>query len=155
MIRLLFETYLDTPIGELGLLADDTNLLEISFKGLKGLSIRGKSKKERFKLEIEQLDQYFSEKRKSFTISTQIVGTDFQKKVFKTMRNIKYGEVLTYKELAEKAGHPKAYRAAGSTCGANRIPIVIPCHRVVSSSGLGGFGGGLRRKKFLLNLESN
>ena len=155
MIRLLFETYLDTPIGELGLLADDTNLLEISFKGLKGLSIRGKSKKERFKLEIEQLDQYFSEKTKSFTISTQIVGTDFQKKVFKTIRNIKYGEVLTYKELAEKAGHPKAYRAAGSTCGANRIPIVIPCHRVVSSSGLGGFGGGLRRKKFLLNLESN
>ena len=155
MIRLLFETYLDTPIGELGLLADDTNLLEISFKGLKGLSIRGKSKKERFKLEIEQLDQYFSEKRKSFTISTQIVGTDFQKKVFKTMRNIKYGEVLTYKELAEKAGHPKAYRAVGSTCAANRIPIVIPCHRVVSSSGLGGFGGGLRRKKFLLNLESN
>jgi len=155
VIRLLFETYLDTPIGELGLLADDTNLLEISFKGLKGLSIRGKSKKERFKLEIEQLDQYFSEKRKSFTISTQIVGTDFQKKVFKTMRNIKYGEVLTYKELAEKAGHPKAYRAVGSTCAANRIPIVIPCHRVVSSSGLGGFGGGLRRKKFLLNLESN
>ena len=71
------------------------------------------------------------------------------------MKNIKYGNVLTYKELAEKAGHPKAYRAVGSTCGANRIPIVIPCHRVVSSSGLGGFGGGLRRKKFLLNLESN
>ena len=155
MIRLLFETNLDTAIGELGLLADDKNLLEISFKGLKGLSIRGKSEKERFKLEIEQLDQYFSEKRKSFTISTQIIGTDFQKKVFKTMRNIKYGEVLTYKELAEKAGHPKAYRAVGSTCRANRIPIVIPCHRVVSSSGLGGFGGGLRRKKFLLNLESN
>ena len=155
MIRLLYEASLNTPIGELGLLADDTNLLEISFKGLKGLSVRGKLEKERFKLEIEQLDQYFSEKRKSFTISTCIEGTDFQKKVFKNMRNIKYGEVLTYKELAEKAGHPKAYRAAGSTCGANRIPIVIPCHRVVSSSGLGGFGGGLRRKKFLLNLESN
>ena len=61
MIRLLFETNLDTPIGELGLLADDKNLLEISFKGLKGLSIRGKTEKERFKLEIEQLDQYFSE----------------------------------------------------------------------------------------------
>ncbi len=71
------------------------------------------------------------------------------------MRNIQYGEVLTYKELAEKAGYRRAYRAVGSTCGANRIPIVIPCHRVVSSSGLGGFGGGLRRKKFLLNLESN
>ena len=155
MIRLLFETSLDTPIGELGLLADDTNLLEISFEGLRGLSIRGKSEKERFKLEIEQLDQYFLEKRKSFTISIRIEGTDFQKKIFKNMKNIKYGNVLTYKELAEKAGHPKAYRAVGSTCGANRIPIVIPCHRVVSSSGLGGFGGGLRRKKFLLNLESN
>ena len=155
MIRLLFETNLDTPIGELRLLADDTNLLEISFKGLKGLSIRGKSKKERFKLEIEQLDQYFSEKRKSFTINTCIEGTDFQKEVFKNMRDIKYGDVLTYKELAEKAGHPKAYRAVGSACGTNRIPIVIPCLRVVSSSGLGGFGGGLRRKKFLLNLESN
>ena len=155
MIRLLFETSLDTPIGELGLLADDTNLLEISFEGLRGLSIRGKSEKERFKLEIKQLDQYFSEKRKSFTISIRIEGTDFQKKIFKNMKNIKYGNVLTYKELAEKTGHPKAYRAVGSTCGANRIPIVIPCHRVVSSSGLGGFGGGLRRKKFLLNLESN
>lgn len=155
MIRLLFETSLDTPIGELGLLADDTNLLEISFEGLRGLSIRGKSEKERFKLEIEQLDQYFSEERKSFTISIRIEGTDFQKKIFKNMKNIKYGNVLTYKELAKKAGHPKAYRAVGSTCGANRIPIVIPCHRVVSSSGLGGFGGGLRRKKFLLNLESN
>ena len=155
MIRLLFETNLDTPVGELGLLADDKNLLEISLKGLKGLSIRGKSEKERFKLEREQLDQYFSEKRKFFTINTCIKGTDFQKDVFKNMRSIKYGEVLTYKELAEKAGHPKAYRAAGSTCGANRIPIVIPCHRGVSSSGLGGFGGGLRRKKFLLNLESN
>ena len=155
MIRLLFETSLDTPIGELGLLADDTNLLEISFNGLRGLSVRGKSEKERFKLEIEQLDQYFLEERKSFTISIRIEGTDFQKKIFKNMKNIKYGNVLTYKELAEKAGHPKAYRAVGSTCGANRIPIVIPCHRVVSSSGLGGFGGGLRRKKFLLNLESN
>ena len=108
MIRLFFETNLDTPIGELGLLADDTNLLEISFKGLRGLSVRGKSDIERFKLEIEQLDQYFSEKRKSFTINTCIEGTDFQKKVFKNMRNIKYGEVLTYKELAEKVGPPKA-----------------------------------------------
>ena len=96
MIRLFFETNLDTPIGELGLLADDTNLLEISFKGLKGLSIRGKSEKERFKLEIEQLDQYFSEKRKSFTISTQIIGTDFQKKVFKTMRNILLNYINCY-----------------------------------------------------------
>jgi len=155
VIRLLYEASLNTPIGSLGLLADDTDLLEISFKGLKGLSFRGKSKKERFELEIDQLEEYFLKKRKSFSIRTRAEGTDFQKKVFKKMANINYGDVLTYKELAEKIGHPKAYRAVGSTCGVNRIPIIIPCHRVISSSGLGGFGGGLRRKKFLLNLESN
>jgi len=155
VIRLLYEASLNTPIGELGLLADNKNLLEISFKGLKGLSRRGKSEKKRFKVEIEQLHEYFQGKRTSFTIKTRIEGTEFQKQVFRHMKKIKYGDVITYKELAEKTGHTRAYRAVGSTCGANKTPIVIPCHRVVSSSGLGGFGGGLRRKKFLLNLESN
>ena len=122
---------------------------------MKGLSLRGKPEKERFKVEIEELTQYFSKKRNSFTFKIQIDGTDFQKSVFNNMKTIKYGKVLTYKELAAKIGKPKAYRAVGSACGANRIPIVIPCHRVVSSTGLGGFGGGLERKKFLLNLESN
>ena len=155
MINLLFETRLNSPIGELGLLADDTYLIEISFMGLKGLSLRGRQEKERFKVEIEELTQYFSKKRDSFTFQIQIGGTDFQKSVFNNMKTIQYGKVLTYKELALKIGKPKAYRAVGNACGANRIPLVIPCHRVVSSSGLGGFGGGIKRKKFLLNLESN
>ena len=152
---MLFETSLNSPLGKLGLLADDTHLIELSLIGLKGLSLRGKSEKERFKVEIEELTQYLSKKRNSFTFKIQIGGTDFQKSVFNSMKTIKYGKVLTYKELAAKIGKPKAYRAVGSACGANRIPIVIPCHRVVSSTGLGGFGGGLERKKFLLNLESN
>ena len=155
MINLLFETSLNSPLGELGLLADDAYLIELSLIGLKGLSLRGKPKKERFKVEIKELTQYFSKKRNSFTFKIQIGGTYFQKLVFKNMKTIKYGKVLTYSELAAKIGKPKAYRAVGSACGANRIPIVIPCHRVVSSTGLGGFGGGLERKKFLLNLESN
>ena len=155
MINLLFETSLNSPLGKLGLLADDAYLIELSLIGLKGLSLRGKPKKERFKVEIEQLNQYFSKKRDSFTFKVKISGTDFQKSVFNNMKSINYGKVLTYKELAEKIGKPKAYRAVGSACGANKIPIVIPCHRVVSSTGLGGFGGGLERKKFLLNLESN
>ena len=155
MIRLIYETGLKTPIGELGLLGDDTNLLELSLNGLKGLSRRGKSKEDRFKVEIKQLNQYFLKRRRTFSIKIHLEGTNFQKEVYIEMINIKYGKVLTYKDLAEKAGHPRAYRAVGSTCGANKIPIVIPCHRVISSSGLGGFGGGLRLKKFLLNLESN
>ena len=152
---MIYETDLKTPIGELGLFGDDTNLLEFSLNGLKGLSRRGKSKEDRFKVEIKQLNQYFLKKRRTFSIKIHLEGTNFQKEVYKEMINIKYGKVLTYKDLAEKAGHPRAYRAVGSTCGANKIPIVIPCHRVISSSGLGGFGGGLRLKKFLLNLESN
>ena len=142
-------------MGQIGLLANDSFLIELSLLGLKGLSSRGKPEKERFKVEIEELTQYFSKKRNSFTFKIQIGGTYFQKLVFKNMKTIKYGKVLTYSELAAKIGKPKAYRAVGSACGANRIPIVIPCHRVVSSTGLGGFGGGLERKKFLLNLESN
>ena len=155
MINLLFETSLNSPLGELGLLAEDNYLIELSLMGLKGLSHRGKLEKERFIVERQELTQYFSKKRDSFTFKIQIGGTDFQKSVFNNMKTIKYGKVLTYKELAKKVGKPKAYRAVGTACGANRIPIVIPCHRVVSSTGLGGFGGGIRRKKFLLNLESN
>ena len=142
-------------MGQIGLLADDSCLIELSLLGLEGLSHRGKPEKERFKVEIEELAQYFSKKRNSFTFKIQIGGTDFQKSVFNNMKTIKYGKVLTYKELAAKIGKPKAYRAVGSACGANRIPIVIPCHRVVSSTGFVGFGGGIRRKKFLLSLESN
>ena len=152
---MLFETSLNSPMGELGLLADDVYLIELSLMGLNGLSLRGKPEKERFKVEIEELTQYFSKKRDSFTLQIQFGGTDFQKSVFNNIKTIKYGKVLTYKELATKIGKPKAYRAVGSACGANKIPIVIPCHRVVSSTGLGGFGGGIRRKKFLLSLESN
>tara|TARA_B100000586_G_scaffold49173_1_gene32653 strand:- start:177 stop:605 length:429 start_codon:yes stop_codon:yes gene_type:complete len=142
-------------MGQIGLLADDSCLIELSLLGLEGLSHRGKPEKDRFKVEVEELTQYFSKKRNSFTFKIQIGGTDFQKSVFNNMKTIKYGKVLTYKELAAKIGKPKAYRAVGSACGANRIPIVIPCHRVVSSTGFGGFGGGIRRKKFLLSLESN
>ena len=96
MINLLFETSLNSPLGELGLLADNTHLIELSLIGLKGLSLRGKSEKERFKVEIEELTQYFSKKRNSFTFKIQIGGTYFQKLVFKNMKTIKYGKVLTY-----------------------------------------------------------
>ena len=142
-------------MGEIGLLADDTYLIELSLMGLKGLSLRGKSEKQRFQLEKEQLSQYFLKKRNHFTFKIRIGGTDFQQSVFESMKQIKYGRVLTYKQLAFKIGRPNAYRAVGSACGANKIPIVIPCHRVVSSTGLGGFSSGIQRKKFLLNLESN
>lgn len=79
--------------------------------------------------------------------------TSFQRKVLREMRKIPYGETSTYGELASKAGHPKAFRAVGSVCAMNPLPIIIPCHRVLSSSGLGGYSGGLEVKKHLLRLE--
>jgi O-6-methylguanine DNA methyltransferase len=81
-------------------------------------------------------------------------GTEFQKRVWNVLSTIPYGKVLTYKEVAEKAGIPKAFRAVGSACGANNLPIIIPCHRVIASNGsLGGFSGGLGLKQYLLQLE--
>ena len=81
-------------------------------------------------------------------------GTVFQKKVWRVLADIQYGKVLTYKEVAKKIGFPGASRAAGSACGKNELPILIPCHRVISSDGsLGGFSGGLRLKRYLLELE--
>ncbi|HLA51290.1 MAG TPA: methylated-DNA--[protein]-cysteine S-methyltransferase [Thermodesulfobacteriota bacterium] len=83
-----------------------------------------------------------------------IDGTDFQKKVWAVLSHIPYGRVLTYKQVAEKIGAPNAFRAVGSACGANELPIIIPCHWVVASKGgLGGFSGGLKLKRFLLRLE--
>ena len=100
MINLLFETSLNSPLGELGLLADDTYLIELSLKGLKGLSLRGKSEKQRFQLEKEQLSQYFLKKRNYFSFRIHVAGTDFQQSVFESMQQIEYGRVLTYKQLA-------------------------------------------------------
>jgi len=81
-------------------------------------------------------------------------GTEFQESVWAELRRIPYGEVIPYAELARRVGRPKAFRAAAQANGANRISIIIPCHRVVNSGGrLGGYGGGLDRKRWLLKLE--
>ena len=81
-------------------------------------------------------------------------GTEFQKAVWNAMQKIPYGETKTYKWIAEKIGRPKAVRAVGNACGANPIPLVIPCHRVVATNGLGGFSSGLNIKKKLLQIEN-
>lgn len=83
-------------------------------------------------------------------------ASDFQKRVYRELMKIKPGQVITYKQLAEKIGHPKAARAVASACARNRLPIFIPCHRVVAShGGMGGYsgGGGIKTKKYLLQLE--
>lgn len=103
---------------------------------------------------FRELDEYFQGKRKTFDIPLRTHGTPFQEKVWAALRAIPYGEVRSYKEVAEAIGHPKAYRAVGMANNANPIFIIVPCHRVIGADGsLTGYGGGLPMKKALLSLE--
>ena len=103
---------------------------------------------------VKQLKEYFAGKRKSFTVPVDPDGTEFQKTVWKSLMTVPYGETRTYKDMAKEIGNDKAFRAVGNANGANPIPIIIPCHRVVASSGkLGGYSAGLFRKIYLLRHE--
>ena len=109
-----------------------------------------------FQKEIKkELLEYFEGKRKEFDIPLEVEGTEFQKKVWTEMAKIPFGETMSYGELAEKIGCPKGARAVGLACNKNKIPIIIPCHRVVGKNGnLIGFAGGLDVKAQLLKLEN-
>ena len=100
-----------------------------------------------------EISEYLNGSRKVFTVPVCPEGTDFQKDVWDALFDIPYGSTATYGDIAEAIGRPKAVRAVGNACGANPIPLIIPCHRVVASSGIGGYGGGLALKRKLLDLE--
>jgi methylated-DNA-[protein]-cysteine S-methyltransferase len=102
-----------------------------------------------------ELDDYFGGRRTAFDLELDLRGLpDFTLRVLQELANVPYGRTATYRELAERAGNPRASRAVGTVMNRNRIPIVLPCHRIVGSSGdLVGYGGGLARKEQLLRLE--
>jgi methylated-DNA-[protein]-cysteine S-methyltransferase len=102
-----------------------------------------------------ELDEYFAGRRRGFTVDVDLALTEgFTRRVLRATSRIPFGEVSSYRDVAGRAGNPRASRAAGNALGSNPIPIVVPCHRVVhSGGGLGGYTGGLERKRFLLALE--
>ncbi len=103
---------------------------------------------------VRQLGEYFDGERKEFSLPLQFNGTPFQKKVWTTLEKIPYGETRSYEWVAEKIGKPKAVRAVGNAVGANPLPIIIPCHRVIRKNGeLGGYGYGAAVKEKLLKIE--
>lgn len=100
-----------------------------------------------------ELEEYFKGRRKRFSVGLDLKGTAFQKKVWSEISRVPCGQTITYRELAERVGNERAARAVGSATGSNPACILIPCHRVLSSSGLGGYAYGLAKKKALLDLE--
>lgn len=109
--------------------------------------------KENEKLRVE-LDGYFTERTKRFNLKVKITGTKFQKRVYKELIRVAYGNLISYGELAKRIGKPKAARAIGNSLSQNPIMLIIPCHRVIRGDGdIGGFSGGVRIKKKLVDLE--
>ena len=103
-----------------------------------------------------ELKEYFQRERKKFSVPLDVIGTDFQKKVWKELLRIPYGKLMTYKAIAMLLGNENAMRAVGRANATNHAPIIIPCHRVVASNGkLGGYSGGVSLKEKLLELEGS
>jgi AraC family transcriptional regulator of adaptative response/methylated-DNA-[protein]-cysteine methyltransferase len=101
-----------------------------------------------------ELEEYFSGRRRTFSVPLVYPGTPFQSMVWNALRKIPFGATISYEELAHRVGSPSGQRAAGHANGQNPIAIIIPCHRVINKDGkLGGYGGGLWRKRILLDLE--
>lgn len=148
---------LNTPIGILRIFADDFALYRIAFSAEISLPVADPAPEGHLLLcrAKMQLAEYFAGQRQQFDLPLSPQGTSFQQAVWAAMRRIPYGASRTYGAIAAKLGQPNSARAVGGAAGRNPLPIVIPCHRVVGSSGrLTGFSGGLEIKRFLLALEA-
>lgn len=141
----------DSPVGALTLCADDELITGLYFGD------DGKAEPNELILKaVQELDEYFSGRRKSFDLPLSPQGTEFQRRVWKALCGIPYGETRTYGEIAAAVGNGKACRAVGMANNRNPIAILIPCHRVIGADGkLTGYAGGLQTKEFLLRLEHN
>lgn len=152
-------TWLETPIGRLLLAGDDASLHFLSFPG--GHKAFGPqpawSRSDAPFGEVKaQLLAYFAHRLQTFDLPLTLHGTAFQKRVWGQLRMIPFGVTSTYGTLAARIGAPRASRAVGAANGANPLPIIIPCHRVIGATGaLTGFGGGIETKKFLLAHEGS
>jgi methylated-DNA-[protein]-cysteine S-methyltransferase len=140
---------LDSPVGPLTIVVDhDGRLSAIHFGASDAVPTADCSHV------VAQLAEYFSGSRRTFDLELAPRGTPFQLAVWNELLKIGYGETITYAEVARRIGKPSAVRAVGAANGANPIPLIVPCHRVIGSNGtLTGYGGGIERKQWLLAHE--
>ncbi|MCI5044432.1 MAG: methylated-DNA--[protein]-cysteine S-methyltransferase [Aquisalinus sp.] len=152
-----YYTYIPSPVGRFLLAGREGVLTTTSFTtGHKDRTPQSGWREDAGPFEgiIHQFTAYFEGEAKSFDVLLEPDGTVFQKKVWQALTTIPYGKTWSYGELAHKIGNPKASRAVGAANGANPLPVIVPCHRVIGSTGkLTGFGGGLDAKATLLRLE--
>ncbi len=161
----IYRDRIETPVGALSLVSTDKGLVFVGLKDARGKAadayIARNFPGAEFKAggtvnrqAAKELFEYFDGKRKTFGVKLDLRKSGFAKDVLGKVKKIAYGKTLTYGEIAASLGKPRATRAVGAANGANPIPIIIPCHRVVASNGLGGYGGGLPMKRKLLNHEN-
>jgi O-6-methylguanine DNA methyltransferase len=152
-----YYTILNTPAGEMLLMSNGeaiTGMHWTVFRRAPKVSAEWSENKEVFGNAIAQLDEYFAGKRKAFDLPIEFDGTPFQQSVWRELLKIPFGAQTTYQTIAQTIGKPKAVRAVGTAVGSNPISIVVPCHRVLATSGkLGGYAGGLDGKRMLLSTE--
>jgi methylated-DNA-[protein]-cysteine S-methyltransferase len=152
-----FYTTIDSPIGELLLLGDGHALRGLYMQGgRKPIAVAPAWERAQapFAALTAQLEEYFDGRRETFDVSLRMRGTAFERRVWSALREIPYGETISYGELASRIGQPTGARAVGLANGRNPVAVIVPCHRVIGADGsLTGYGGGLERKRILLELE--
>jgi methylated-DNA-[protein]-cysteine S-methyltransferase len=147
-----YYSLLTTPVGEVLLTSDGESLTGLHMEPHE--PVEGRRDDATLRTAREQLHSYFAGELQDFTVPLAQQGTPFQQRVWAALRKIPYGTTISYAELAQRVGQPGAARAVGSANGRNSIGIIIPCHRVIAADGtLGGYGGGLDRKRWLLDHE--
>lgn len=150
-------TTIDSPVGELTLVAKDGVLSGIYFPGhwhMPAPEVFGTRSERGFEPVEQQLSEYFAGERTEFELATTVAGDEFQRRVWALIDRIPYGQTTTYGGMAQEPGDAVLARDVGAAVGRNPLSIVVPCHRVVGKDGkLTGYAGGLERKRFLLELE--
>ena len=155
----LLYSRMKSPVGSLLLGVSNSSLVVLAFdhnlpERVAGRAVMWQESPEATKSTRTQLEGYFAGERRKFTMALELRGTDFQKQCWDELLRIPYGETRSYAEIAKAVGRPNAYRAVGQANHYNPIAIVVPCHRVLAAgTNLGGYGGGLPTKAFLLRLE--
>lgn len=160
-------TMIETPLGPMVAAADDEGICLLEFADRRGLEASYADMRKRFGAAVlpgenahlkrlrDELTRYFAGDLRRFTVPVTVRGTEFQERVWKELRQIPNGQTASYEEIAERVGNHRAVRAVARANGTNRICILIPCHRVIAKDGsLSGYGGGVWRKRLLLDLES-